>query len=260
MSIRQEYAQDASRPECLRRFLAHTDSPWARSRPPTLYGTLGGERVRVVSALRTGRVGVTTDIIGDLSPRRFVAIRELSDLSETLYPMKTLPSVSRPRSLDQVIPWIEATYGVSYAELAAGKKRRDCRAARYAAVGMLLAINRRAEVPSVAAIAQYKTSYVWRLANEFGLRGGDIDPIDRNYLFAIWRRGPLPIGYGAGEIPREVTIRLRPYIAIADGKIDALAIVKMQAQPWLGTSGVDLDPFDEPEADNDNGEDLQCAA
>lgn len=259
MTIIQDYIRDPGRPEFVRRFLAHAASPWKGADAPTLFGTLNGVRVQVVAVMPTGRVGVTEQI-GTLSPQRYVALRQLSDLGETLYPSRVKRAARRPVRLDEIFDWFEGAYGVPYADVAATPTRRDCVNARAACVGMHFAVNRYLTIADVARALVAATgiphgeNFVRDIGIRTGLRRKDVDKVDLGYLIAIWRRGPLPVGYEAGQVPREVLRRLQPFVAVCDGLVDALPIAKMRALPWRGASGADPDLFaDEPiDADNDN--------
>jgi hypothetical protein len=81
-----DYIDDLSQPECLRKFLDHARAPAHGSlldQPkPKLFATHNGRRVRVVMASRFGDVGITTRLHAEHGYERRVAVEELTDFSD----------------------------------------------------------------------------------------------------------------------------------------------------------------------------------
>lgn len=96
-----EYIEDPTQPECLRKFLDRARSPaHGRFGPgsekpyPTLYatyqgkdwqGVCKGDRVRVTMASRMGDVGCTKNLNADHGYQIRTAVADLNDFSETPY-------------------------------------------------------------------------------------------------------------------------------------------------------------------------------
>jgi len=91
-----EYIEDPSQPECLRKFLDRARSPahgmLSKEPYPKLFATYQGkdwmgvrkgDRVRVVMASRMGDVGCTKNLNADVGYQIRTAIADLSDFSET---------------------------------------------------------------------------------------------------------------------------------------------------------------------------------
>ncbi len=100
-----DYIDDPSQPECLRRYLGWARLPasckyppkdpayeryiseelrphiW-RGPPPTLFADHEGKRVRIVMASRFGGVGITTDLKADHGYSERVAVEALSNFSD----------------------------------------------------------------------------------------------------------------------------------------------------------------------------------
>lgn len=80
-----DYIDDQTQPECLRKFLDHARSPAhgsGRDGPrPTLFATFNGDPVRVVMASRFGDVGITSNLTAEYGYDRRVAVNLLSDFS-----------------------------------------------------------------------------------------------------------------------------------------------------------------------------------
>lgn len=81
-----DYIDDPSAPDALRKFLAFARAPaHGQSLPkphPTLFADHEGERVRVTMASRLGDVGITTDLDAELGYKWRVCVSELSNFSE----------------------------------------------------------------------------------------------------------------------------------------------------------------------------------
>lgn len=81
-----DYIDDPTQPECLRKFLDHARSPAhgsLRDEPrPTLYATHDGQRVRVTMASRFGDVGITPDLAKEYGYASRVAVESLTDFSD----------------------------------------------------------------------------------------------------------------------------------------------------------------------------------
>jgi hypothetical protein len=82
-----DYIDDETQPECLRKFLDYARSPahgMLREGPrPKLFATLAGKRVRVVMASRFGDVGVTPNLGDEYGYKQRVAVEALSDFAAT---------------------------------------------------------------------------------------------------------------------------------------------------------------------------------
>jgi len=82
-----DYIDDLTQPECLRKFLDHARSPAhgsLRDEPrPKLFATFKGKRVRVVMASRFGDVGITSKLGAEHGYDRRVGVEELTDFSAT---------------------------------------------------------------------------------------------------------------------------------------------------------------------------------
>lgn len=80
-----DYIDDLSQPECLRKFLDHARAPAhgsLRDQPkPTLYASHNGQRVRVTMASRFGDVGITPDLAREYGYESRVAVDSLTDFS-----------------------------------------------------------------------------------------------------------------------------------------------------------------------------------
>jgi hypothetical protein len=82
-----DYIDDPTQPECLRRFLDHARSPdhgSLRDDPrPSLFAKFEGKRVRVTMASRLGDVGITRKLKAEYGYERRVAVDQLSDFGPT---------------------------------------------------------------------------------------------------------------------------------------------------------------------------------
>lgn len=80
-----EYIDDETQPECLRKFLDYVRSPGhgaARVTPrPKLFADYEGQRVRIVMASRFGDVGITTNLTTEHGYHKRVAVAALSNFS-----------------------------------------------------------------------------------------------------------------------------------------------------------------------------------
>lgn len=81
-----DYIDDETQPECLRRFLDHVRSPAhgaLRDDPrPKLFADYAGHRVRVVMASRFGDVGITCTLHAEHGYEKRVPVADLSNFSE----------------------------------------------------------------------------------------------------------------------------------------------------------------------------------
>ncbi len=82
-----DYIDDETQPEVLRKWLARARSPahgaMSKEPYPTLFATHEGKRVRVVMASRFGDVGITSYLDRDYGYEKRVFISQLSDFSES---------------------------------------------------------------------------------------------------------------------------------------------------------------------------------
>lgn len=80
-----DYIDDPTQPECLRKFLDHGRAPahgaFRDAPKPELYATYEGRRVRVTMASRFGDVGVTTELSQEYGYQNRVAVASLSGFS-----------------------------------------------------------------------------------------------------------------------------------------------------------------------------------
>lgn len=87
-----EYIDDISAPDCLRKFLDHARSPahgaMLGTPRPKLFATWQGKRVQAVMASRFGDIGITSNLSASLSDENGyshrVHVEELSELSATI--------------------------------------------------------------------------------------------------------------------------------------------------------------------------------
>lgn len=81
-----DYVDDPTAPEALRKFLAFARAPaHGQLQPgphPRLYADYAGMRVRVTMASRMGDVGITTDLDAEMGYERRVAVSSLANFSE----------------------------------------------------------------------------------------------------------------------------------------------------------------------------------
>lgn len=81
-----EYIDDATVPECLRKFLDYARSPAHgsyRDEPrPSLFARHEGDPVRVVMASRFGDVGISSDLTKAHGYSKRVAVADLTDFSD----------------------------------------------------------------------------------------------------------------------------------------------------------------------------------
>jgi hypothetical protein len=82
-----DYIDDKSAPEPLRKFLAHARAPahgaFLDTKRPTLFAVYEGKRVRVVMASRFGDVGITSDLDAEHGYEMRVFVSELDDFGAT---------------------------------------------------------------------------------------------------------------------------------------------------------------------------------
>lgn len=82
-----DYIDDESQPECLRKYLAWARGPghgMTQTKPhPQLYANHEGVRVRVVMASRLGDVGITTILANEYGYQRRVNVDSLTDFGDT---------------------------------------------------------------------------------------------------------------------------------------------------------------------------------
>lgn len=82
-----DYIDDPTQPECLRKFLDYSRAPAhgsLRDEPkPKLFATFEGKRVRVTMASRFGDVGITSDLSRKYGYESRVSVEQLSDFSAT---------------------------------------------------------------------------------------------------------------------------------------------------------------------------------
>lgn len=82
-----DYIDDPSAPEVLRRYLARARSPvhgrLSRDPYPTLFATYEGKRYRVTVASRMGDVGITRYIDKSAGYEKRVFVEQLTDFSES---------------------------------------------------------------------------------------------------------------------------------------------------------------------------------
>ncbi len=80
-----DYIDDLSQPECLRKFLDHARAPAhgaLRDEPkPALFANHNGRRVRVTMASRFGDVGITTELGREYGYEQRVPVSALSDFA-----------------------------------------------------------------------------------------------------------------------------------------------------------------------------------
>lgn len=80
-----EYIDDPTAPECLRKFLDHARSPahgsYREDPRPSLFARHEGQPVRVVMASRLGDVGITHDLTKVHGYSKRVAVADLTDFT-----------------------------------------------------------------------------------------------------------------------------------------------------------------------------------
>ncbi|MEZ0212487.1 MAG: hypothetical protein ACAH27_05985 [Xanthobacteraceae bacterium] len=235
-----QIADDPRQPWCLRQFLKHT--PSRDHEAPRLFATHGTRRVRVVRARPTGRVDITENLSGGLS-QKTVGIKELRDIMPTPYPLRRRAPRAAPIDVTPPTCGAEdhARAGAAVLERAAADcgtdvetmlsesiQPRDTAARRIAACRLYVSGTR--TMREIGVLLNRPTEAVRSIIEATGLLGDEISGFDQNYLRAIWVRDSLPIGYGAGEVPREVANRLVGFTRVADGRITAAAVARAQSK------------------------------
>jgi len=230
-------------PEFVQRFLDHhamrsSVGPWCRAdndNVPLLFGTIGGTRVRVLTATPAGRVGISEDLFGK-SVRRYVRMSDLRDLLPTLYPTRAedtaapepqpIPPAPTTRDASDILFWVSRAAGVTVDDLRGLGMRASVCAARMVAYGMLHGEGKRS-LKQIGAIMHKHHTTVLSGLRSVGLCGKTVSQFDLNFLRAIWVKGALPEGHGPGEVPGEVSARLGDLVVIAGGMVEAAARYKL---------------------------------
>ncbi len=82
-----DYIDDASAPDVLRKYLERARSPahgmTSKEPYPRLFANYMGMRVRVVMASRFGDVGITTEMDAEFGYKSRVAVGDLTDFGDT---------------------------------------------------------------------------------------------------------------------------------------------------------------------------------
>lgn len=85
-----DYIDDETQPECLRKFLDYARSPAHGSLrdglKPTLFANYHGQRVRVTMASRLGDVGINSKLHEQYGYDKRVAVSDLTDFSDRRHP------------------------------------------------------------------------------------------------------------------------------------------------------------------------------
>lgn len=254
MTILSDIIDDPTTNQHVRAFLAHTIAP-AHNDNAMLFATVGGKRVRCVTATKAGRVGITENIANAHSPEGYVRLSDISQPLPTLYPTK--PPTRRMRNAADVAPWVAHIASVTIDDIQSISRAQILVTARTVIVGMMSAINRRLTTGDIAAAIGRHPSTVGHIQNDLGFLGGLVSEDDTNYLRAVWRMGPLPLGCDPGEVPEAVCRRLAGRV-FYDGYVVEAAPIRT----LLNLVRADVQDEDEEIAEDllaIEGE-LQCAA
>lgn len=77
-----DYIDDETQPECLRKFLDHSRSILREGKRPKLFADYNGKRVRVVMASRFGDVGITPDLKAEYGYKKRVEVASLTNFGD----------------------------------------------------------------------------------------------------------------------------------------------------------------------------------
>lgn len=225
---------------CVQQFMSfhearNTPGPWdkaANDNAPWLFGTYRGRRVRVATATRTGRVGITNDVLQrTFTPEKMVRLSDLRDLAPAIYPPRVEPSpAAAPPAVVQVanapasrfasdiMDWAARLAGVTIADLMETSMKQQIVRARMVAYGMLYG-QRRRSLPQIGALMRKDHTTVLHALRKVGLMHHDVSAEDRSWLGRIWEN----CGHAADEVPCGALGRLEPFIVIDGGKVEPAA-------------------------------------
>jgi hypothetical protein len=214
-----QFIADPATPDCVRRFLQ-----WARfeaandERPPPLFANLDDCRVRVVTAYRTGFVGVTARL-GSVAPRRFVSLNDLTAFLDSPYPRiwrsRAQLQKSKLEDSESLVSHILNRLGFADVTAFGLKQNMDARLLAVAELHLAGADN------STAGRLLGLNRFLVRIALEKTGLGGE-DSEDRRIVRAIWRNGPIRIGTAPGCVTAEKARHLQSmrWIVVDHGRCE----------------------------------------
>jgi hypothetical protein len=222
-----------------------------RASTPLLFATYAPPnapalRVRVVTASKLGRIGITECLHEETTPQIYVPAAQLSQFLPTPYPMRK--KVRRPRgtptqrihaearvdaaqrtaalmeqfSVDcaEVARRIASASGIPITHLFGASRERLLTCARRSALGVIASRNHGLSLPVLGrAIGCHHTTTLHSL-REIGLHASVTGEFDLPYLRALWLKGRMPIGHEPGQMPDDVAARLGRFVTIDGGELE----------------------------------------
>lgn len=241
---------------------------------PTLFATHTGlngttRRVRIVSASRLGRIGITDCLAGG-SAQTYVPTNQLSQFLPTAYPLRrkrASPSAQRIHAecrasaafrinslmaqladdSSDALQKISAAIGVPPLTIKGRSRRFVVMLARRVCVGVIAATRDNRSLTQLGNRVSLHHSTILHGLREIGLHGSVTDVYDMPYLRALWRCGRTTIGYEPGDIPAEVAERLGRFVTAEDGLVEPVAWTELRRHLALKLAA-------------DRLEELRCAA